>query len=77
MLPGVPEFSELLKAGLESARKAVDLDPADGRNHIDLAWSYMLLGQPTRGEKHFSLALKDRIPAKRASWRRAVWASPT
>ncbi len=58
LLPGTPEFSDLLKAGLKSASRAVDLDPDDGRNHVDLAWSYMLLGQHSRGEKHFSLAMK-------------------
>jgi adenylate cyclase len=61
LLPGTKDIDALLKLAFQHARSAVELDPNDGRNHIDLAWSYMLAGKPGRGEKHFQLA-RDQNP---------------
>ena len=38
------------------ARKALELDPADTRNHLNIAWIYMLARDFENGRKHFDVA---------------------
>ena len=38
------------------ARKALELDPADSRNHLNIAWIYMLARDFENGRKHFEVA---------------------
>lgn len=56
--PGIDKNDFFLGQGFYHAKCAVELDPNDGRNHVDLAWSYMLSRQFRRGKKHFDLAVK-------------------
>ena len=56
--PGAANAPEALEEGLRCATVAVELDPTDGRNHVDLAWSHMLAHRFRHGERHFQLAEK-------------------
>ncbi len=56
--PGNPNDDEDRRRGFDYAKHAVSLDPGDARNHLNLAWSYMLARDFTRAAKHFDLAGK-------------------
>lgn len=54
--PGYP-FSEAdARKCFELAQKAVSLDPFDSRNHLSMAWIWLMRGSVGRSESHFRLA---------------------
>jgi DNA-binding SARP family transcriptional activator len=50
-------FEADLAAGFEFAQKSVSLDPFDSRNHLSMAWSWLLKGSKGRADSHFRLAV--------------------
>ena len=50
-------MEENIEKGFELARKALELDPFDSRNHLSLAWSWLMANSPERAELHFRLAV--------------------
>jgi len=56
--PGYPGTADDIKRGFDLAQKAVTLDPFDSRNHLSLAWSWLMAGSGERAESHFKLAVE-------------------
>jgi tetratricopeptide (TPR) repeat protein len=54
--PGIFRTREREKEALNYARRAVQLDPADMRAHLCLAWSLIMAKQYSRAEIHMELA---------------------
>ena len=54
--PGNPNDIEDRQLAFEYARKALELDPSDTRNHLNIAWLYMLSRDFENGRKHFDVA---------------------
>lgn len=55
--PGRP-MDEDIQKGFELAQKALALDPFDSRNHLSLAWSWLMHNSPERADSHFKLAVE-------------------
>ncbi len=56
LLPGSPtRIADQVRAK-EHVSHALELDPDDGRNHLDMAWSCMLSREFERADLHFNLA---------------------
>jgi adenylate cyclase len=56
LLPGCPSYKPDRARADASVARALELDPDDGRNHIDMAWSLMLAGRYDAAEHHFQVA---------------------
>lgn len=54
--PGSPSRTEAQQAALNFARRAVELDPLDARNHMAVAWSAAMVKRFEQAELHFELA---------------------
>ncbi len=54
--PGNVNDVEDRQIAFQYARKALELDPADSRNHLNIAWIYMLSRDYENGFKHFDVA---------------------
>lgn len=54
--PGSPNVVENLDRARDHAMRAVDLDPADARPHVDLGWNYMLRREFSLAVQQFDLA---------------------
>jgi adenylate cyclase len=56
LLPGCPSYKDDRRRADASVARALELDPDDGRNHIDMAWSLMLDARYDDAERHFRIA---------------------
>lgn len=56
VLPGLPTDESERGKALEFARKALQLDPLDHRNHVNLAWTHLLSRRWEVAEAHFKMA---------------------
>jgi adenylate cyclase len=56
LMPGCPTYEEDRARARASITRALDIDPDDGRNHIDMAWTLMLAENFEVAEQHFRLA---------------------
>jgi DNA-binding SARP family transcriptional activator/TolB-like protein len=56
--PGYKEQSKDRDTAFKYAQNAVSLDPFDSRNHINLAWSWLIMRSPERAHSHFRLAVE-------------------
>jgi tetratricopeptide (TPR) repeat protein len=54
--PGNPNDVKDRQEAFRYARKGLELDPADTRNHLNIAWIYMLARDFENGRKHFDVA---------------------
>lgn len=54
--PGNANDARDRQTAFRYARKALELDPADTRNHLNIAWLYMLARDFENGRKHFDVA---------------------
>jgi TolB-like protein/Flp pilus assembly protein TadD len=54
--PGNVNDAKDLQTAFRYARKALELDPSDTRNHLNIAWLYMLARDFENGHKHFNVA---------------------
>lgn len=54
--PGSPNVAENLDRARDYALRAVELDPADARPHVDLGWNYMLRREFSQAVQQFDLA---------------------
>ena len=54
--PGIFRTRERERKALDYARKAVQLDPADMRAHVCLAWAYIMAKQYDQAEMHMEVA---------------------
>lgn len=55
--PGWPGVGEDRELGLRLARRAVELDRMDSRNHVILAWAHILARRYDSADFHFQLAV--------------------
>lgn len=55
--PGYVDDIEDKKRAFELAQKAIALDPFDSRNHLNMAWSWLLEKSEERADSHFKLAV--------------------
>jgi adenylate cyclase len=55
--PGNVDDAKDRQTAFRYARKALELDPADSRNHLNIAWIYMLARDFENGRKHFEVAV--------------------
>jgi adenylate cyclase len=56
LLPGCPTYKQDHIRANASVTRALELDPDDGRNHIDMAWGLMLAGSYDAAGHHFQVA---------------------
>jgi DNA-binding SARP family transcriptional activator/TolB-like protein len=56
--PGYANTEQDRKRAFDLAHKSISLDPFDSRNHIAVAWNWLLAGSAQRAESHFTLALE-------------------
>ncbi len=56
--PGYKEQNKDRDTAFKFAQNAVSLDPFDSRNHINLAWSWLIMRSPERAHSHFRLAVE-------------------
>jgi class 3 adenylate cyclase/tetratricopeptide (TPR) repeat protein len=54
--PGNPDDVRDRQTAFKYARKGLALDPSDTRNHLNIAWIYMLARDFGNGRKHFDVA---------------------
>ncbi|AZO00710.1 hypothetical protein EJ066_28390 [Mesorhizobium sp. M9A.F.Ca.ET.002.03.1.2] len=54
--PGCPRDAQTQQRALALARRAVELDPLDARNHMVVAWSTAMVQRFEQAELHFELA---------------------
>ncbi len=54
--PGDTNDVQHRQEAFQYARRALELDPADSRNHLNIAWIYMLSRDFENGFKHFNIA---------------------
>jgi tetratricopeptide (TPR) repeat protein len=54
--PGLPRDTTTERRALALARRAVELDPLDARNHMVVAWSTAMVEHYEQAELHFELA---------------------
>jgi DNA-binding SARP family transcriptional activator/TolB-like protein len=55
--PGYRNEAAERRRGFEMAQKALSLDPFDSRNHMAVAWSWLMSRTGERAEQHFRLAV--------------------
>lgn len=56
VLPGLPSNETERRKALDFARKALQLDPLDHRNHVNLAWTHLLSRRWEMADAHFKMA---------------------
>lgn len=57
VLPGKPPEKETMERAFAYARRAVELDPLDSRNHVNLGWSHLLARRFECAELYFTNAV--------------------
>jgi DNA-binding SARP family transcriptional activator len=55
--PSYPGEAEDKQRAFELAQAAISIDPFDSRNHIAMAWSWLLRNAQERAQSHFALAV--------------------
>jgi DNA-binding SARP family transcriptional activator len=56
--PGYANIAIDHKRAFELAQKSISLDPFDSRNHIAMAWNWLLAKSSQRAQSHFKLAVE-------------------
>ncbi len=56
--PGYADAENDRKRAFDLAQKSISLDPFDSRNHIAVAWNWLLAGSAQRAHSHFKLAVE-------------------